>query len=488
MQVKLPKLRKVNLNRTKKKIFLLTDDIMSPSGVGTMARELVLGTVDQFDWVQLAAGLDDRSHGQVVDMSEQIEKELGKEDVYVKQYKHKGYFSFDAFFQIMEIEKPDCVMLFTDPRHFMEFWPHEHTIRTQYKVPIIYNSIWDTELVPLWNEPFYRSCDLLLAINKQTHLIHQTLLKNYVDLDKDDLVADKPFIKYLPHGINSEIFKPIEYDPNYDKFVEDFKKRNEVDFVVFWNSRNIRRKQPGDIILAFKKFCDELTPEQAKRVCLLMKTHVQDHNGTDLMAVKDAICPNYKVIFNQEHLPPAVINYFYNLADVTVNFSSAEGFGLGIAESIMAGTMVIAPVHGGLQDQMAFRGANGDLFFNNKEVPSNVMGIYQDHGSWVLPMWPTAKQLQGSVYTPYLYDYCCDAQDLANKMLIVYNMTAEDRKKCGLEGREWMLSDESKMSHTNMCSGFVTSVNTLLNNWKPKPKYSIQKVVKTKPTETVGIL
>ena len=54
MQIKLPKLRKVNLQRTKKKIFLLTDDILAPSGVGTIAKELVFGTVDHFDWVQLA--------------------------------------------------------------------------------------------------------------------------------------------------------------------------------------------------------------------------------------------------------------------------------------------------------------------------------------------------------------------------------------------------------------------------------------------------
>ena len=49
MQIKLPKLRKVNLQRTKKKIFLLTDDILAPSGVGTIAKELVFGTVDHFD-------------------------------------------------------------------------------------------------------------------------------------------------------------------------------------------------------------------------------------------------------------------------------------------------------------------------------------------------------------------------------------------------------------------------------------------------------
>ena len=490
MQIKLPKLRKVNLQRTKKKIFLLTDDILAPSGVGTIAKELVFGTVDHFDWVQLAASINTPDHGKVVDLSEFVETETGKTDVYVKQYKHNGYFSFNAFFQILEIEKPDCVMLFTDPRHFMEFWPHEHTIRSEFKIPIIYKSIWDSELVPLWNEPFYKSCDLLLAINKQTHFIHQQLLKEYVDLDNETLTepTDLPLIKYLPHGINPDVFFPIEFDPEYDAFLKDFKSQHDVDFVVFYNSRNIRRKQPGDVILGFKRFCDMLPPQQADRVCLLMKTHIQDPNGTDLMAVKDAICPNYKVVFNQEHLPAKVMNYFYNLADVTVNMSSAEGFGLGIAESIMAGTMVIAPVHGGLQDQMNFRDDEGNLYFNNEHIPTNSVGAFHNHGPWVFPLFPAARQLQGSIYTPYLFDYCCDSNDLAIALFQTYKLPEENRTANGVDGREWMCSEESKMSTKWMTSGFIDSVNVLLENWKPKPKYSVEKIKKTKNTGTTGLI
>lgn len=490
MQINLPKLRKVTLQRTKKKIFLLTDDIMSPSGVGTIAKEIVFGTVNEFDWVQLAAGLNSPEHGKVVDLSEFIEQETGVSDVYVKQYKHNGYFSFDAFFQILELEKPDCVLLFTDPRHFMEFWPHEHTIRSQFKIPIIYKSIWDSELVPLWNEPFYNSCDLLLAINKQTHFIHKQLLKEYVDLDEQEVTepTSLPMVKYLPHGINPNVFFPIENDPEYDKFVEDFKSKHNVDFVVFYNSRNIRRKQPGDVILGFKRFCDALPPEQAQRCCLFMKTHIQDPNGTDLMAVKDAICPNYKVVFNQEIIPQQIINYFYNLADVTVNMSSAEGFGLGIAESIMAGTMVIAPVHGGLQDQMNFRDEDGNLYFNNEHIPTNAIGAYTQHGSWVLPIYPSCRQLQGSIYTPYLFDYCCDSQDLATRLEQCYELGGGMRKMCGLDGRKWMMSEESKMSSQYMINGFVSAVNTLLKNWIPKPTYTIQKIIKTKNTGTTGLI
>ena len=35
----------------KKKILLLSDDLRMSSGVGTMSREIVLGTLDKFDWV-----------------------------------------------------------------------------------------------------------------------------------------------------------------------------------------------------------------------------------------------------------------------------------------------------------------------------------------------------------------------------------------------------------------------------------------------------
>ena len=43
--------------------------------------------------------------------------------------------------------------------------------------------------------------------------------------------------------------------------------------------------------------------------------------------------------------------YLYNIADVTVNMASNEGFGLSGAESLIAGTPIINNVTGGLQDQ-----------------------------------------------------------------------------------------------------------------------------------------
>lgn len=481
MVINLPKLKKVTVGRTKKKIFLLTDDILSPSGVGTMAKELVFGTCNVFDWVQLAAALNHPEHGKFVDLSEAVEKETGYTDLYVKQYKHNGYFTPEAFYQIVHREKPDAIMLFTDPRHFMPFWPHEHTIRTELKIPIIYWSIWDNLPIPHWNEPYYRSCDMLLAINKQTHIIHNVVLGNKTtDLDLDEVPDGvQPITSYLPHGINPKVFYPIENDVNFDSFAKEFKEKHKVDFVVFWNSRNIRRKQPGDIILAFKLFCDTLDPEDAQKCCLLMKTHIQDPNGTDLMAVKDMICPDYKVIFVEEVLHPQIMNYFYNLADVTVNFSSAEGFGLGIAESIMAGTMVTAPVTGGLQDQMGFS------FTPSPKVPTNHRGLTGKCGEWVLPIFPRARQLQGSIPTPYIFDDVCDAEDLATNLKTIYRFGKEERNKRGLAGREFMLEN---FSSEKMCNDFVTKVEILLSTWKPKQKYTIEQIKPANKFKTDGIV
>ena len=37
----------------KKKILLFSDDMRMSSGVGTMSREIIVGTAHHFDWVQV---------------------------------------------------------------------------------------------------------------------------------------------------------------------------------------------------------------------------------------------------------------------------------------------------------------------------------------------------------------------------------------------------------------------------------------------------
>lgn len=292
------------------------------------------------------------------------------------------------------------------------------------------------------------------------------------------------YTAYVPHGINEKYFSPINSEhkdyQEYEKFKQKFFQKNDVDFIIFWNNRNIRRKQPGDVILSYRKFCDGLTPEQSKKVCLLMHTQPRDENGTDLVEVKNTLCKDYNVIFSDKKLGTKELNYFYNLADVTLNIASNEGFGLSGAESLMAGTPIINNVTGGLQDQCRFEDENGNWIDFNETFTSNHTRKYTSHGVWCKPVFPTNRSLQGSLPTPYIFDDRCSFEDVAIAIRYWYDLDKKTREEYGLRGHEWVTSESCGMSSTEMCQRFVDHIEFLLDVWKPKESFVIEKLTGNK--------
>ena len=255
----------------------------------------------------------------------------------------------------------------------------------------------------------------------------------------------------------------------------------DKNFVLFWNNRNIRRKNPGDIILAYKTFCDGLSKDEAKKCVLLMHTTPVDPNGTDLTEVALNICPDYDVVFTNKQFDTDELNRVYNLSDVTINMASNEGFGLTTCESVAAGTPVILNVTGGLQDQCNFT-IDGKYITpeqmvelgslsNRNDLPQNL-----SWGSWVNPIWPTNRSLQGSPATPYIFDDRCSYEDAAKAIRQWYDVLPERRVECGLEGSEWMKGDESNMSAKNMGKRVIESVEGVFKNWKPKNELVLWKI------------
>ena len=119
--IKLPKLRKINTNRpVKKKILLLSDDLRLYSGIGTMSKEIVMGTCHKYDWVQLGAAIKHPENGQVFDISDDLRKQTGVDHAFCKIYAADGYGNQQILNQLIEIERPDAILHFTDPR----FWNH----------------------------------------------------------------------------------------------------------------------------------------------------------------------------------------------------------------------------------------------------------------------------------------------------------------------------------------------------------------------------
>jgi glycosyltransferase involved in cell wall biosynthesis len=460
----------------RKKILLIADDIRMHSGIATMAREMVLGTAGHYNWINLAAAINHPEAGKRLDISQDTSKHANIDDASVLLYPCNGYATPELLRQIIGIEQPDALMLFTDPRYFVHIFQMENEIRK--KMPILYLNIWDDYPAPIYNKSFYEACDLLMAISKQTHNINKLVLG-----DK----AKNKVLTYVPHGINSTHFFPIvdnEFmSTKFDELTEKKKKlfgKNIPEFVVFYNARNIRRKCTADLIAGYSQFCDKIGKEKASKCALLLHTQPVDENGTDLNAVIELLCdPEYqRVVFSDERLGVEQMNVLYNIGDVTALVSSNEGWGLSLTEAMMAGKMIIATVTGGMQDQMRFEDENGNWFNPSKEIPSNHFGTYKKHGEWVKPLFPTNLSLVGSVPTPYIFDDRADFRDIAKAIEEVYNLSPEERQRKGLKAREWVTSDESMMSAKNMCKNVINSIDTTFDTWKPKPTFELLKFEK----------
>lgn len=155
---------------------------------------------------------------------------------------------------------------------------------------------------------------------------------------------------------------------------------------------------------------------------------------------------------------------------------AATGWGLSLTEGLMAGNMIIAPVQGGMQDQMRFEDENGDWINFTSEHPTNSNGKYRKHGEWAIPMWPKTRSLKGSPQTPYIYASQVDIEDAGLGLLSCYQLGRKEIQRRGLKGREWLLSEESSMTAKGMGENFINYIKILFEKWTPIEKYTIEKV------------
>ena len=452
----------------RKKILLICDDIRVHSGIATVAREIVIHTAHHFNWVNVAGSITHPEKGKRLDMSESTNQIAGIKDSSVILYPVDNYGDQNLIRHLILAEKPDAILLITDPRYFIWLFAMENEIRKH--IPIAYLNIWDDYPAPIYNKAYYEACDLLMGISKQTVNINKLVLGNK---------ADNKIIKYVPHGLNNDIFQPIDKnDAHLKEFKKHLFKGKEYDFVLFFNSRNIQRKRVPDTILAYKYFIDQLSLEEAKKCCLVLHTERVSDPGTDLDAVIELLCNDekYNIIFTDARLDPGQMSMLYNSTDAQILLTSNEGWGLSLTEAILCGNPIIANVTGGMQDQMRFEDENGNWFTPDENIPSNHRGTYKKHGEWVFPVFPSVRVLVGSPPTPYIWDDICKAEDAAEQIMNVYKLTPEERKARGLKGREWAISDEAGFTGKHQADRVINAFQELFETWKPREKYELINV------------
>ena len=369
----------------KLKIFVISDHPFSPSGVGTQTRYMVEGLLQTGDYSFVCFG-GAMKHN---DYKPQKTETYG-DDLVI--YPVDGYGTQESVRSILRTERPDILWFMTDPRFFPWLWEIEDEIRTL--VPMVYYHVWDNYPYPVYNKVWYESCDSVVAISKVT----QDIVKN---------VAPGVHLEYLPHAVVPEYFQPLE-----DHEISELRKRSNVDedeFVVFWNNRNARRKQSATLIFWFKKFLDRIGDKKAK---LIMHTDPKDINGPDLNSVIMHLkLTDGQVMFSTNRLEFKQLASLYNIADVTVNISDAEGFGLSTLESLSCGTPIIVNMTGGLQEQVT----DGEEWFG--------VGIE-----------PSSKAVIGSQEIPFIYEDRMNEDDFVDALEKLYNMSKEERKEIGMKG------------------------------------------------------
>ena len=470
----------------RKKILLLCDDIRMTSGISTMAREIVIGTAHHYNWINVGGAISHPDKGKRFDLSGDTNQNTGINDANVFLYPIDGYGSPELIRQLIQLEQPDAIMFFTDPRYWVWLFQMEHEIRKT--MPMIYLNIWDDLPYPMYNKSFYESCDTLFAISKQTENINKCVLG--VEISKEKT------IKYVPHGINENMFFPINSSHPEYLALQDFKKQiygdKEYDFNLLYNARNIRRKSVPDLMLAWKIFIDTLPEDKAKKCALTLHTQPIDENGTDLYAVQQMLFGNdskYNIIYSNGRYPSNVMNLLYNSADGVALISSNEGWGLSLTEGMMCGKPIIATVTGGMQDQMRFEDENGEWIKFTPEFGSNHRGKYKKHGKWAFPVFPSNISLIGSVPTPYIFDDRANPHDIADQIKEMYALKTNQVDEFGSHTRgsetyeeiskaayEWVLSNESMMSAKNMCKNIIEGIDETFSKFEPRYAFELIKV------------
>jgi len=371
----------------KHKILMLSDHQLSPSGVGIQARILIDGLVatGKYSFRCLGGAIKHADYNVIQVNPDFIIKPVD------------GFGNKNLIRQLLLSEKPDAILIFTDPRQFTWLWEMEDEIHQI--CPIAYWHVWDNDPYPAFNSQWYESTDLINCISQKTF----------------DLVSPRYAEKtnYIPHAFPKSFYHKLS-----DDLIEKHKKTNfgpKADwFKVLWVNRNAQRKVPADVMTCWKLFLDEMEVKHGhSNAVLIMHTDPYDMEGPNLLAVAEQLGLQDKVWFSTEKLPYENMNMLHNITDCLINVSKAEGFGLSTLISLQVGKPIIALKTGG----------------ETSKVVDPLDGF--QHG---VAIEPCKRLLMGSQQVPYIYEDFASTQDVVSAFMTMYEMPKDQRdalgKKC----------------------------------------------------------
>ncbi len=401
----------------KYKILLISDHALSPSGVGTQSRFLAHGLIEKGCWTfrQLGGALkhDDYQMVQAAD------------DFLIKPV--DGFGTVEMIRSLLVSEKPDIILLFTDPRFFVWLWQIEDEIHQV--CPIAYWHVWDNYPRPDFNDAYYESTDL---INCHSYLSYEIVKEKWPER-----------ANFIPHALPKDVFYKVSDNKIRLAKRDLVGKDKENDFILFWINRNAKRKRPADLLWSWKKFLEKIDDKDGRKpATLVMHTDPFDPEGPNLVEVAKKIGIEDNILFSTDRVGFDEINLLHNAADCCINISYAEGFGLGTLEAMQTGTPIIAIQTGGLTRQVV----------DHRDGSEN--GV-------ALPV--EMKSLVGSQNVPFIYEDYVSTDTVANAIKKIYDLSPEERAKLGQKCMDYV---DSEFAFQDTVDKWHDTLLKTINDWK----------------------
>lgn len=407
----------MSVSMAKTKVLMLSDHPLSTSGVGTQSRWLIQGLVNTGKYsFRCFGGAIKHDSYETVKVSD---------DFIIKPT--NGFGDKNLLRMTLAVERPDVLLLFTDPRFFIWVWEMEEEIHQV--CPIAYNHLWDNPPWPEFNRVLYESTDLVNCINWPTYeMVHKQFPKK---------------TNYVPHAVPSNIYFPQSAEERNKTKVGLLGKERADHFIALFVGRNARRKCPSDIVYSFKQFLAELEKKEGHRkATLLMHTDPLDPEGPNLHHVIDMLHLREHVVFSRDRIAFEQMNAIYNICDVLVNTSLNEGFGLPLLEMKLTEGLVIANKTGGM----------------TRQVEDHETGV-----QYGVALEPDVKMMVGNQMVPYIFEDAVSHKSLSNALMQVYKMSPERRRELGKAARAHAIK------HYDMSSLITTwdqTLTKLSTDWK----------------------
>lgn len=246
------------------------------------------------------------------------------------------------------------------PKHFLGYCVWEGS-----KVPKFFLKYIDSE-----------SCHKIIVPSSHTKAAIINTLP-VIDAAVRDTIMHK--IEAVPHGVNTEIYKPIETPKEKFTFVAN------KGWAQGMNDR-------GGLQFLFKAFAEEFRKDE--KVKLLVKVN-QAYGGSSLnvpLAFAELNCPedHAEIAVVTEEMNPNQLAHFYNSGHVFVSPNMGESFGLPIAEAMSCGLPAIVTGFGG-QTDFVLDGLNG--FHIPYELVENTWDVMYEGIEWAKPNIEALRKL-----------------------------------------------------------------------------------------------